>query len=377
MRKNKFVKVLLALGLLLVFCNGCSQEEEIIIEDEEIVEEDVVEEEEIVVNVAPEGTYFSELTGEPIDESLYGQRPIAVMIDNENVSYPHYGVAESDVVYEMINNIYNSRITRLFCILKDWGSITQMGSIRSTRSTNIILSGEWNSVLCHDGAPTYVPSLYFTKDYATEHFNARFSRVDNGKATEFTEYILSGDIEDAFEATGYSVTYNEYAPDYPEDRETHFKYVDYYEDYDNETSLEDYEDRFEATSIALPFWHNNSRLIYNEETGTYDYYSYNSQHIDAEDDEPLTFKNLIIQNCSFTVENEKGGYVVYNVVASDMEGYYLTNGQCIKITWTKTSETAITRYYELDGNEIEINRGKTYIALVPSDTWEDVEFNTY
>ena len=31
-------------------------------------------------------------------------------------------------------------------IVKDWGKIEQFGSIRSTRSTNIMLAAEWNAV---------------------------------------------------------------------------------------------------------------------------------------------------------------------------------------------------------------------------------------
>ncbi len=373
MKMKKLFKCLMVACLLTTFLGGCSSTSD----DEEIVEEEIVEEvveEEPVVNVAPEGTYFSELTGEPIDESLYGQRPIAVMIDNEKAALPHYGIAECDVVYEMVNSTKNNRITRLFGILKDWGSITQMGSIRSTRATNIILSAEWNSVLCHDGGAAYLTSTYYKRAYATERFNALFSRVSNGKSYEFTEYILEGDIEDAFAKKGYSTTYNDYAPEYPDGRETHFNYVDYIEGEDNQTSLENYDDTFDAVSVSLPFYHNKSKLYYNEETGTYDYYEYGSIHLDAEDDEVLTFKNVFIQCASITVEEAKEGYLVYNLVG-DWEGYYLTNGKAIKVTCSKESETAITRYFDSEGNEIEINRGKTYIALVIDDSWDEVEFN--
>ena len=30
------------------------------------------------------------------------------------------------------------------------------------------------------------------------------------------------------------------------------------------------------------------------------------------------------------------------------------------------------RYYDASGSEIQINTGKTYIALVPGDTWYEV-----
>jgi len=61
--------------------------------------------------VLPEGMYRSELTNELIDESLKNQRPIAVMVDNESIALPHYGLSQADVVYEMMNSTLNGRIT--------------------------------------------------------------------------------------------------------------------------------------------------------------------------------------------------------------------------------------------------------------------------
>ena len=87
-----------------------------------------------------EGMYRSEITNEWIDESIKDQRPIAVMVDNEKTALPHYGLTEADVVYEIMNSTKNGRITRLMAIVKDWGKITQFGSIRSTRPTNIMLA---------------------------------------------------------------------------------------------------------------------------------------------------------------------------------------------------------------------------------------------
>lgn len=137
--------------------------------------------------VAPEHSYRSELTNEWIDEDLKDQRPIAVMVDNEKTALPHYGLTEADVVYEIMNSTLNDRITRFMVLVKDWESITQLGSIRSVRPTNFMLAAEWNAVLCHDGGPFFIDT-WVAKDY-TNNFSGGFARFSNGKATEFTEYI--------------------------------------------------------------------------------------------------------------------------------------------------------------------------------------------
>jgi hypothetical protein len=331
---------------------------------EEPVQEEEPEEEPAEEYVLPEGMYFSEITGEPISEELKDQRPIAVMVDNETTALPHYGTSEADVVYELMNSTANDRITRLMCIVKDWGEIEQMGSIRSTRPTNIMLAAEWNAVLCHDGGP-YYNDQYFSQPWA-QHFSGTFSRVNNGKAREFTEYIVSGDLDRNFSNNSkYTTTYNEYA-----NEGNHFNFTPY----GTEIKLDEKYDRsYTANHVSLPFTHNSSTLVYNTDTHEYEYYEYGDRHEDAEDDEPLSFKNVILQKCSFAQLDEHG-YLIYNCIGSGEYAWYLTNGVAKDCTWVKSSETDVTRFYDENGEELMINTGKTYIALVPADTWDKVIF---
>ncbi len=306
-----------------------------------------------------EGMYRSEITNEWIDESLKNQRPIAVMVDNESIALPHYGLTEADVVYEIMNSTKNGRITRLMAIVKDWGSITQFGSIRSTRSTNIMLAAEWNAVLCHDGGPFYIND-WIAKKYSA-NFSGGFSRVDNGKKREFTEYICAGDLDSKFANSKYTTEYNEYYPG------QHYVFSD------TEIDLSERSDSFDCTEIQLPFSHNQSTLKYNEETGTYDYYEYGEAHTDpVHDNAQLTFKNLLIQDCTFS-QLDENGYMIYNAIDSGRDAYYITNGKAIEVQWIKPSENEPTIYLDKQtGEQIEMNTGKTYVSLVPSDTWDDV-----
>ncbi len=326
------------------------------------------EEPEVVAAEVPDGMYLSELTGEPISEDLKDQRPIAVMVDNESLALPHYGISEADVVYEMMNSTKNNRITRLMCLVKDWGAIQQMGSIRSTRPTNIILAAEWNAVLCHDGGPAVHINPYLAKEWGTNHFSGTFSRVDNGKSREYTEYILPGDLESNFSSSGFSTTYNEYTPDGAKDK--HFNFTTW----GNEVKLEDkgYAKCLNASTIDIAsFAHNSSKLVYNEETQEYEYYEYGSKHTDAEDSKVASFKNVILQKCTFN-QLDDNGYLIYNCIDINQPGYYCTNGKATDIVWTKVGELNMTQFFDSQSNELEVNNGKTYIALIPSDTWDQL-----
>ena len=304
-----------------------------------------------------EGMYRSEITNEWIDESLKDQRPVAVMVDNEKTALPHYGLTEADVVYEIMNSTANGRITRLMAIVKDWGKITQFGSIRSTRPTNIMLAAEWNAVLCHDGGPFYIND-WLAKKYSA-NFSGTFSRVNNGKSREFTEYICTGDLDKNFSNSKYGTEYNEYY------QGPHYVFSD--------SEITPGDGAIDATQIKLPFSHNGSTLKYNAETGTYDYYEYGSAHVDpAHDNAVLTFKNVILQNCTFS-QLDDNGYMIYNAIDSGRDAYYITNGKAVEVTWIKAGESDPTIYLDKKtGEQIEMNTGKTYVSLVPSDSWSDM-----
>lgn len=327
----------------------------------------------------PEGMYLSELTGEPISEEIKNQRPITAMVDNEKVAMPHFGLAEADIVYELLNsvgendmknNIYTYRITRLMPVVKDWGQIKRLGNIRSARPTNILLSNEWNAVLCHYGGPFYNDD-YFAKPYA-KHFSSTFTYVTRSQKSWYNAYIVEGDL-DSGQNFGAGKVSREYDEHRIED-ESHFSFTPYGTVIRLEEEFPD--EAVKCSEISLPFTHNKSKLKYNESTETYDYYVYDSIHKDGEDDQVLSFKNLLIQDCTMTIL-DKNGYLVYNVISSAREGWYVTNGYARKIWWIKPSDTDHTRYYAQneDGEleEIDINTGKTYIALVPSDSWDKVE----
>ena len=47
------------------------------------------------------------------------------------------------------------------------------------------------------------------------------------------------------------------------------------------------------------------------------------------------------------------------------EGYYISNGYAVKIKWKKDSRSGQTTYTYLDGTEIKVNDGNTYIQIQP------------
>lgn len=310
----------------------------------------------------PDGKVISDLTGEFIDAELEKQRPVAVMIDNEKTALPHYGMTEADIVYEMINSTMNNRVTRFMALVKDWDAIEQLGNVRSARATNCMLSMEWNAILCHDGGPFYINE--YTALPSLDNLSGGFSRVPNGKAYEFTEYIGKNEVAERLEDNNIESEYNNHYSG------AHFQWAE-------EVTLADAED---ASDIKLPFPHNSSELEYDEGDGVYYYSEYGSPHLDpGNGNAQLCFKNVIIQEADMNTHKVDGenldqnGYMYYQLENASGEGYYAVNGKVVPITWKKGSLTSPTQYFDANGNELVLNVGKTYIALVPSDAWKDVK----
>ncbi len=316
---------------------------------------------------APEGMYASELTGEWIDQSLQDQRPIAVMVDDEKTALPHYGISTADIVYEMVNSTANEGVTRFMVMVKDWENIKQLGSIRSTRPTNLQIFPEWGAVLCHDGGPFWNDNFY--KNKFVERFSGTFSRVNNGKPREFTEYILPGDLEKNFKNTGYSSTYSDWAYS----KETSFSREHYkFASHNTPNTLSEYSDAVDCKKVSLPFHHNNPYLEYDADSQTYKYFQYNQAEVDAGNgNKQIAFTNLLLQNARLE-QLDDHGYMMYYPSESNREGWFITQGKAVKVTWTKQNDLDATRYYDANGNEIKINVGKTYVALIPEKEWDNI-----
>jgi len=77
------------------------------------------------------------------------------------------------------------------------------------------------------------------------------------------------------------------------------------------------------------------------------------------------------------VEKDKIWAVLKNQLAMERlymeqsgEGYFITEGKCVEITWYNENENSLTKFCAKGSDvEIPLNVGKTYIALCPEDTW--------
>ena len=56
------------------------------------------------------------------------------------------------------------------------------------------------------------------------------------------------------------------------------------------------------------------------------------------------------------------------------KGYYCTNGKVIPIEWNKNEEEGRMCYWDLNGKQLKVNVGKTYIGVFPTSEQKNITF---
>ncbi len=312
-----------------------------------------------------EGMVRSTLTNEWIEGDLKDARPISIMVPNDSSALPHYNLSKADILYECP---VEGNITRSMAVIKDWEDLDRIGNVRSCRDYFVYWSFEWDSIYLHFGGPYYINEIIERKD--TDHitgcaygnkrtdgmYEGTFYRSTDKKAPQ-NAYASAEGINKGIDKFGISKTYRDgyYNAD-------HFKFASSKEP----NTLEKYSDAITAKEIdmASAYPVTKTSFTYNENDGLYYRYMYGNPDVDAaNDNQQLAFKNVLVQFTYHEVRDAKG-YLIFQVHDTTRDGYYFTNGKGIHVTWKKSTDYEPTKYYDDDGNEIEVNTGKTMICIV-------------
>lgn len=283
-------------------------------------------------------------------------RPIAVMIDNNINAMPQAGLLEADIVYEMI---VEGGETRLMLILQD-KDLDKIGPVRSARHYFLDYALENDAIYVHYGwspqAQEDITKLKVDNINGIYESSSSFWRVDD-KYAPHNAVTSTENIQEIVEREEYRIRKN---------KENVLNYVV------DEVELEDGEI---ANTVTIPYSENNVvEYEYDEELGEYVRYSRGEKQIDWDTEKTVTTKNIIIQKIENTTLQDgsgKGRQTLDNI--GEVEGYYITNGKAIKIICDKASRRDQTVYRDLDGNEINVNDGKTFIQICPIDAEIEIE----
>lgn len=278
-------------------------------------------------------------------------RPIAVMIDNHSGAWPQANLNKAYMVYEIV---VEGGETRLMALFKGQ-NLEKIGPVRSSRHYFLDYALENDAIYVHHGwspqAKSDISSLGVNNINGIQESSSNFWRVKD-KSAPHNLFTSTESILKIAERKGYSKTSN---------KKSVLNYVP------NEVEMPS--TAVNATSVTIP--HSNLQTVkyeYDEQSKTYKRYARNKLQTDYITGEPVTTKNIIITMCeNYTLDDSenKGRQGLKNI--GTFKGYYITDGKAIEIECTKNARDEQTVYKDLNGKEIEVNDGNTFVNICPTD----------
>lgn len=327
-------KITILLLVLILLCTGCGKEENKNLDNNK-ENEPIVE---------PKKVQIVDLNS--------NERPIAVMINTHKEARPQSGLADAYMIYEIM---VEGGITRMMALYTQDFDEEKIGSVRSSRHNYLDYVLENDAIYIHwggsDVAYNHLAELkldridgmvyggkYFTTDKtlkrSLEHTRFTSSQlIKNGieklklRTTTDRDYLLNytADVVDLSKKDGSKVANN-----------ITLKYSNY-------------------QTVAYEY-NSDEQVYYRSMSG--------QKHTDLVTGEQYHFKNIIAYSVKYNSLNGTKLQDLQNIGSGD--GVYITNGYSVPIKWTKKDRKSQTVYTYLDGTEIDVSDGNTFIQIYPT-----------
>lgn len=279
-----------------------------------------------------------------------------------------WGGQYADIVFEGI--LYRTGATRISFLFSDSlaeGLPTSVGPVRSARIGHVLLREEWQSGIVYHGGPRVeennIKELFRQTgadkkgvlfDTSSGHFTEYKNRVDGVKAPDNVNVDVAGmrsQIPASYSAAPRAFLFSDESL--------------YTDGYDIAHSINlDWGDK----KYISHFYYDDVENLYLRYSGAAPYLTFASANDrSTANKEQMSFSNVIIQR----VEYE---YVNNNKIMPDMQSVGKGNadifigGRYIPGYWVRNSVEDPTVFYDDQGNEIVLARGKTFIAHFPPES---------
>lgn len=305
------------------------------------------------IEVEPELKYSTNvnlLTGiADLSKKAVGSRPVAVMVNNITPAFPQYGVAQADIIFEIV---VEANQTRFMALYGDYTKVPEICSVRSVRKYFPAFSEGFDAIFVnwgrHSSVLPYLESLNLTRYEGLVNRGNLFARDKErqaaGYALEHTGYFKGPELPKVLEKTKRRIEIDE------DKKDTAFNFAD--------TSI--VPDGKKCTEVEINFGAALAGFNYNEETQTYFKTHFGEPQMDGRTNTQLEFTNVFVLEADITADPNG---LHRQVDWTGGKGYYVSNGVVQKITWSKESEESRLKLFDENGKELVINRGKSYFAV--------------
>lgn len=298
-------------------------------------------------------TAVNPLTGlDDISPLKAGDRPVAIMVNNISVAQPvQTGLNKADVIYE---TEVEGGITRLMAVFQDISKVEKIGTVRSARYVYIDLAMGHNAIYVHHGTDTNyaAPHLKDTDNFVLDSNNAGI-RISNGLASEHTLYAYGDKVwknlvdSDRTIKNKNTATWLNFA-----DKESPVKFTD------------------AAENVSVKFSGSyTTEFKYDSASERYTRYFKGVERKDYYTGDSVTVKNIFVLNTDMS----HYPIVKYRKIGLESgSGYYIVNGTCTKIQWSKGASSNSFVFKNTDGTELTVNPGNSWVCIVDKNNGQPV-----
>jgi Protein of unknown function (DUF3048) N-terminal domain/Protein of unknown function (DUF3048) C-terminal domain len=289
----------------------------------------------------------SPLSGASVSGSVAERRPIAVIFDNIIDAQPQTGLDKADLVFE---TLAEGGVTRLMAVYQQQDAPV-LGPIRSTRFYFNSWAAGLGVIFGHDGgnvdALQELPHLstIFSID-ADAHFGP-FYRIDT-RPVPHNEYTSTARLRLFAEAQGASTTGIRYSLPHKSDAPLSQRPASFtlhvqlsYDPYD------------------VTWTYDRQRNVYLRSTNA-------GPFVEASTNKQIAAKNVVVMMSKETSAPDPFTlYAIHMQTEGSGHATIYEDGQVIHGSWEKPTVDSPLRWVDLDGNPINIDRGTTWVEVVP------------
>ncbi|WP_391204183.1 DUF3048 domain-containing protein [Psychrobacillus sp. L4] len=335
-KKRGFIFALCILALV-----ACTKKEEVQEEVKEQVEPEKVEEVVKEVAVLP---YFAPFTGIG-SEVVMQQRPILVTMNNHPLARPQSGIAQADIVYEMLAE---GNVTRFLALYQSEIPET-IGPVRSARDYFVTIAKGLNAFYIAHGyspdAKKMLDARVVDNINGMQYDGILFKRSKERKAPH-NSYISKENIFVGAEKVGASMEINKIPP---------FSFYD---------SVEDVKIGNPASSVSIRYGSGTSfenQYTYLPDEGLYERTTAGVLTKDKESDELVKLSNVIFMEIPHKTIDNAGRQEL--TLTAGGKAYLFQAGIMKEIEWGNIDGLLIPME---NGVPAKLVKGKSWISIVPT-----------
>ncbi|MDD4283256.1 MAG: DUF3048 domain-containing protein [Bacilli bacterium] len=274
-------------------------------------------------------------------------RPYAVMVNNIRAARGlQSGLQDAYIIYEIIAE---GGVTRFLALFMDTDT-KRIGSVRSARHYFLDYALENDAIYIHHGYSPQAWSDFYSLGIDRIEINAPKTAWRDTELNVASEHTLFTSIDKISNGIGKIRTER------------------------NKDLLLNYSlDTVDLSKLPDSEVANKVEVVYSSSvTNSYEYdevakvykRSVNDlEHKDYMTGKQYTFKNIIVYQVSNHALDNYGRQDLSNL--GEKQGYYITNGYAVPIIAQKDSRSGQTVYKYLDGKEIDVSDGNTFIQIQP------------